>query len=212
MARTVARTIAAPLLFLNLIMYLIVLGFASWCLNRHGRKWSNGALSDIRNTRSCSRIVSKIAGGNHLRAWRNDSLAAAGSSSIVAWAVTMLALGLACKEINVGGWRGWRLRVLEGFTIVLGFTQLLYVLLLHAGFLSSKYGPGYREPDYGLGAPGAEPRPKGVVTRAVKMSEPPTTRPRAKNRPISWRFSLPRCRWKYSPRLVRDFELEAFVG
>lgn len=38
-------------------------------------------------------IVSKIAGGSHLRAWRNDSLAAAGSSSIVAWAVTALAFG-----------------------------------------------------------------------------------------------------------------------
>lgn len=63
---------------------------------------------------------------------------------------------LACKEINIGGWRGWRLRVLEGFVIVLAFTQLLYVLLLHAGFFSSSYGPGYRDRDYG---PGAEPVP-----------------------------------------------------
>lgn len=31
---TVGRNIAAPLLFLNLIMYFIVLGFASWCINR----------------------------------------------------------------------------------------------------------------------------------------------------------------------------------
>lgn len=38
-------------------------------------------------------IVSKFAGGNHIRAWRNDSLAAAGSSSLVAWAVTALAFG-----------------------------------------------------------------------------------------------------------------------
>ena len=35
MAQTVGRNIAAPLLFLNLIMYFIVLGFASWCLNRY---------------------------------------------------------------------------------------------------------------------------------------------------------------------------------
>lgn len=35
MAQTVGRNIAAPLLFLNLIMYLIVLGFASWRLDRH---------------------------------------------------------------------------------------------------------------------------------------------------------------------------------
>lgn len=35
MATTVGRNIAAPLLFLNLVMYLIVLGFASWCLNKY---------------------------------------------------------------------------------------------------------------------------------------------------------------------------------
>ncbi|KAL0551265.1 hypothetical protein IC582_010351 [Cucumis melo] len=34
MAQTMGRNMAAPLLFLNLIMYLILLGFASWCLNR----------------------------------------------------------------------------------------------------------------------------------------------------------------------------------
>lgn len=38
-------------------------------------------------------IISKFMGGNHLRVWRNDSLAAAGSSAIVAWAVTALAFG-----------------------------------------------------------------------------------------------------------------------
>ncbi|KAM7488412.1 hypothetical protein LguiB_025896 [Lonicera macranthoides] len=99
-------------------------------------------------------IASKFAGGNHIRAWRNDSLAAAGSSSLVAWAVTVLAFGLACKEINVGGYRGWRLRVLEGFVITLAFTELVYLLLIHAGVFSSKYGPGYREHDYGVGGPG----------------------------------------------------------
>ena len=113
-------------------------------------------------------IISKVLGGNHLRVWRNDSLAAAGSSAIVAWAVTALAFGLACKEINIGGWRGWRLRVLEGFTIVLAFTQLIYVLMLHAGMFSSRYGPGYREPEYGSGGvPPAGEKGVGVPTTAV---------------------------------------------
>ncbi|CAG7909074.1 unnamed protein product [Brassica rapa] len=96
-------------------------------------------------------IASKLAGANHIRFWRNDSLAAAGSSSIVAWAVTALAMGLACKQINIGGWRGWRLRIIEAFIIILTFTQLLYVLLIHAGVFSSKYGPGYRDRDYATG-------------------------------------------------------------
>ena len=32
---TVGRNIAGPLLFLNLIMYIVVVGFASWCLNKY---------------------------------------------------------------------------------------------------------------------------------------------------------------------------------
>lgn len=55
---------------------------------------------------------------------------------------------LAWKQISIGGFRGWRLRLLEAFVIVLTFTQLLYLLLLHAGVFSSKYGPGYRDTDY----------------------------------------------------------------
>ncbi|KAL3506259.1 hypothetical protein ACH5RR_031641 [Cinchona calisaya] len=69
---------------------------------------------------------------------------------------------LACKAIHVGVWRGWRLRVLEGFIIVLGFTQLLYVLLVYGGMFCSRYGPGYREPDYGVAA--LETEPKGTTT------------------------------------------------
>ncbi|KAL3828308.1 hypothetical protein ACJIZ3_017110 [Penstemon smallii] len=163
MARTVAKSLAAPLLFLNLIMYLILLGFSSWCLNRYingqtahpsmGGNGATGFFLTFAILAAVLGIVSKIAGGSHLRAWRNDSLAAAGSSSIIAWA-----------QISVGGWRGWRLRVVEAFVIILGLTQFLYVLLLHAGLFSSRYGPGYRDMDYGVGAPlGAEPLPKAAT-------------------------------------------------
>jgi len=34
-------------------------------------------------------------------------------------------------------------------------------LLLHAGMFSSKYGPGYRDTDYGVGAGTSEPVHKG---------------------------------------------------
>ncbi|KAF3494615.1 hypothetical protein DY000_02058240 [Brassica cretica] len=143
---TVGRNIAAPLLFLNLVMYLIVLGFASF--------GGNGATPFFLTFSILAAVIgiaSKLAGGNHIRFWRNDSLAAAGSASIVAWAVTALAMGLACKQINIGGWRGWRLRMIEAFIIILTFTQLLYLLLIHAGTFSSKYGPGYRDTDYATG-------------------------------------------------------------
>ncbi|CAN1144852.1 Membrane protein PM19L [Linum perenne] len=167
---TVGRNMAAPLMFLNLVMYAIVLGFASWCLNRYingqtyhpsfGGNGATGFFLTFATLAGVLGIVSKLAGGNHIRTWRNDSLAAAASTAILAWAVTALAFGLACKQIHIGGHRGWRLRVLEAFIIILGITQLLYVLLLHAGMFSSKYGPGYRDPDYGVGA-GSE-MPKGT--------------------------------------------------
>ncbi|XP_065864928.1 membrane protein PM19L [Euphorbia lathyris] len=165
-----SRNIAGPLLFLNLIMYAIALGFASWCLNRYingqtyhpsfGGNGATGFFLIFAMLASVVGIVSKFAGGNHIRAWRNDSLAAAGSAALMAWAVTLLAFGLACKQINLGGHRGWRLRVVEAFMIILAFTQLLYVLLIHAGVFSSRYGPGYRETEYGVGV-GGEPIPKG---------------------------------------------------
>ncbi|KAM7253400.1 hypothetical protein ACFE04_008796 [Oxalis oulophora] len=177
MAQTVGRNIAAPLLFLNLIMYLIVIGFASWAVNRfvdgqtnHPSLGGNGATHFFLTfalLASVVGVISKFAGANHIRAWRSDSLAAAASSSLIAWALTALAFGFACKEINIGGWRGWRLRVVEAFIIILTFTQLLYVLLIHAGMYSSKYGPGYRDMDYaGTGAggmAGGDPAYKGTA-------------------------------------------------
>ena len=32
---SVGRNVASPLLFLNLVLYFVVLGFASWCVNRY---------------------------------------------------------------------------------------------------------------------------------------------------------------------------------
>ncbi|ESR33632.1 hypothetical protein CICLE_v10006007mg [Citrus x clementina] len=179
MAQTVGRNIAAPLLFLNLIMYLIVVGFASWCLNRfingqtnHPSFGGNGATMFFLTFALLAGVLgvaSKFIGGNHIRAWRSDSLAAAGSTSLIAWAITAIAFGLACKEINLGQHRGWRLRMVEAFIIILTFTQFLYLLLLHAGTFSSRYGPGYRDTDYGIGAgPSVDPAgPKGVVGGAA---------------------------------------------
>lgn len=85
---------------------------------------------------------------------------------------------MACKEINVGGWRGWRLRVVEAFIIILAFTQTIYVLLLHSGFYRGSYGDdtgyggtavpgagyGGTGAGYGGGVAGAQPVPKSGAT------------------------------------------------
>ncbi|XP_039173744.1 membrane protein PM19L-like [Eucalyptus grandis] len=163
-----ARNMAGPLLFLNLVLYCIVVGFASWCINRyingqsaHPGVGGNGATMFFlvfALSAGVVGIVSKLPGALHVRAWRGDSLAAAASSSVVAFALTALAFGLAWKEINVGGYRGWRLRVLEAFVIIVTITQFLYILALHAGHFSSRYGPGYRDTPY---SGGIEPKGGG---------------------------------------------------
>ncbi|XP_020574052.1 uncharacterized protein LOC110020331 [Phalaenopsis equestris] len=71
-----------------------------------------------------------LAGINHLRAWNSDSLPAAASSAVIAWTLTLLAMGLACKEIDLEG-RNTRLRTMEAFMIILSATQLLYILAIH---------------------------------------------------------------------------------
>ncbi|CAM0952107.1 unnamed protein product [Alopecurus aequalis] len=148
-----SRNMVAPLLVLNLIMYIVVIGFASWNLNhfingtastRPGIA-ANGATFYFLIFAILAGVVgaaSKLAGVHHVRAWRGDSLAASASSALVAWAITALAAGLACKEIDLGGYRGWRLKVLEAFVIILAFTQLLYVMILHAGLFGNQFSKG----------------------------------------------------------------------
>ncbi|CAL4920246.1 unnamed protein product [Urochloa decumbens] len=144
------RSMLAPLLVLNLVMYIVVLGFASWNLNHfinYPGVAGNGATFYFLVFAILAGVVgaaSKLAGIHHVRSWRGDSLATSAASALTAWAITALAFGLACKEIHIGGHRGWRLRVLEAFVIILAFTQLLYVLMLHTGlFGHSGAGGGY---------------------------------------------------------------------
>ncbi|KQK11951.1 membrane protein PM19L [Brachypodium distachyon] len=150
----IGRNMVSPLLVLNLIMYIIVIGLASWNLNHHINGLNhpgavgNGATFYFLVFAILAGVVgaaSKLAGIHHVRSWRGDSLAATAGSALVAWAITALAFGLACKEIGIGGYRGWRLRTLEAFIIILTFTQLIYVAMLHTGLFGNQFsnGAGY---------------------------------------------------------------------
>ncbi|KAE8696811.1 putative Caldesmon [Hibiscus syriacus] len=145
------RNVSAPLLFLNLVMYFIVLGFASWSVDRCGWKWSNEFLLDIFN-RGCR-------SGNSVQVCRS----AACQVSTYCFGLDCTAFGFACKHVNIGGWRGWRLRIQEAFIIILAFTQLLYLLLIHAGVYRSRYGPGYRDTNNGMRGPGDEQGTKAAT-------------------------------------------------
>ncbi|XP_072953731.1 membrane protein PM19L-like [Typha angustifolia] len=155
-----SRGFMCPLLFVNFVMYVTVLGLAGWALDKYidcetrqhlrGNS-STGYLVIFSLIAGAVGACSVLAGLLHVRTWRSESLASAISSGLVSWALTALSFGLACKQINLGS-RGRNLRTMEAFIIILTFTQLLYLILLHAGIMSSRYGPGYRnyDADYGM--------------------------------------------------------------
>ncbi|ONI10868.1 hypothetical protein PRUPE_4G073300 [Prunus persica] len=75
--------------------------------------------------------ASAISGINHIRSWTADSLPSAAAAATVAWTLTLLAMGFACKEIELRI-RNARLRTLEAFLIILSATQLLYIAAIHS--------------------------------------------------------------------------------
>ncbi|KAG2548630.1 hypothetical protein PVAP13_9KG213700 [Panicum virgatum] len=166
------RNVAGPLLLLNLVLYVLMMGFASWALNSfvHGQSQQyyppdNACMcmgTPPAGPRSAGEeaatlqfiqfallaavvgAAAKAAAAFHARAWRPQGLAAAAALGTVAWAATALAFGLACKEMRAGAGaaRGWRMRALEGLTAVLALTQLLYVAMLHAAVAGDRCQPG----------------------------------------------------------------------
>ncbi|PUZ58910.1 hypothetical protein GQ55_5G545300 [Panicum hallii var. hallii] len=77
-------------------------------------------------------IASAMVGFNHLRFWNYHSLQPAAALGLLAWALTVLAMGLACQEISFDR-RNAKLGTMEAFTIVLTVTQFFYVLAIHGG-------------------------------------------------------------------------------
>ena len=54
-------------------------------------------------------FASVFAGAHHLRICRIETLAAAAATSLIAWLLTLLAMGFACKEIHTRYGRNKRL-------------------------------------------------------------------------------------------------------
>ncbi|XP_043701852.1 membrane protein PM19L-like [Telopea speciosissima] len=147
------KPVATGLLFLNLCMYIVVAAIGGWALNRaidHGFiigpdlvlpahfapiyfPMGNAATGFFVVFALIASVVggaSAIAGVHHIRTWDAESLPSAASVAIVAWTLTLLAMGLACKEIEKHI-RNARLRTMEAFLIILSATQLFYILAIH---------------------------------------------------------------------------------
>ncbi|KAG0564464.1 hypothetical protein KC19_8G112400 [Ceratodon purpureus] len=151
----------ASLLVINFILYVISAAIAGLLLN----KGFNGGFG-FGNTvtqiflfvlvASMVGIASTLAGAHHLRIWSIESLAAAAAAATIAWTLTLLAMGVACKEIHTRYGRNKRLKTLEAFMIILSLFELLYLLALDAGHVTRE---GYaniaatpKNPTYGTPA------------------------------------------------------------
>lgn len=140
------RGLASPLLVINFLLYLVAAILAGWALNRNfdaQRGQGEGAVGNnvtqnfflpVTLIACMVGLASTLAGSHHMRLFRSDSLAAAAATSLIAWLLVLLAMGLACKQIHTGGNRPKRLKVVEAFMIILALFELLYLLSLHAGF------------------------------------------------------------------------------
>uniref|UniRef100_A0A7I4DMC2 Uncharacterized protein n=1 Tax=Physcomitrium patens TaxID=3218 RepID=A0A7I4DMC2_PHYPA len=114
MAIGIGRSLSAPLLVINFMLYLVSACLAGWALNRNlGATIGIGAgpignivtptFLPLALIASMVGLASVFAGINHLRVFRSDSLSSAASTSLIAWLLTLLAMGVACKEIHTGG-------------------------------------------------------------------------------------------------------------
>ncbi|CAN1150212.1 Membrane protein PM19L [Linum perenne] len=153
MANGQMKYVATLLLVLNFCMYVIVLGIGGWAMNiaiDHGFiigagfelpahfspiyfPMGNAATGFFVTFALIAGVVgaaSVISGLNHIRAWHSDSLPSAAAAGTIAWTLTLLAMGFACKEIQLEG-RNARLRTMEAFLIILSATQLLYIAAIH---------------------------------------------------------------------------------
>ncbi|GLT47509.1 hypothetical protein SLA2020_212020 [Shorea laevis] len=167
MASGRSQSAALMLLFLNLLLYFIVIVIASWVVNHAIEKTHETASVLSTPARIFPMwfpmgnlatgffiIFSLLAGvvgiatsftgvGNVLR-WDRPSLSAAVGSSLLSWALTLLAMGFACKEIDIS-WAGGTLRTLEVVTIILSATQFVCTGAIHVAFeevAPPKWPPG----------------------------------------------------------------------
>ncbi|XP_027121216.1 membrane protein PM19L-like [Coffea arabica] len=155
MASGAGKSAAFGLLVLNVILYFIVAAISGWAVN-HGIQraretasaltiparifpiyfpfgnMATGFLIIFSLIAGVVGFITSIAGIQSVIQWNLPNLHAAAASSLMTWLLTLLAMGLACKEIHKG-WTESNLRTLEVILIILSGTQLFCTGAIHAG-------------------------------------------------------------------------------
>ncbi|XAR57175.1 hypothetical protein NMG60_11025228 [Bertholletia excelsa] len=154
MASASGKSAAFMLLVLNTVLYLIVLSISGWAINHaivsarekaytsqpiparifpiyfpFGNR-ATGFFVIFSLIAGVVGFLSSILSMHDILQWTAANLHAAAASSIVSWLLTLLAMGFACKEINLG-WAESNLRALETIVIILSGTQLFCVGAIH---------------------------------------------------------------------------------
>ncbi|KAF8087963.1 hypothetical protein N665_0558s0014 [Sinapis alba] len=155
MASGGSKSAAFMLLLLNLGLYFVVTVIASWAVN-HGIERARESASvlslpakifpiyfPVGNMATGFFVIFSLIAGvvgmatsltgiMNVLEWDSPNLHSAAASSLISWSLTLLAMGLACKEINIG-WTEANLRTLEVMTIIVSGTQLLCTGAIHVG-------------------------------------------------------------------------------
>ncbi|XP_068331991.1 membrane protein PM19L-like [Pyrus communis] len=155
MANGGAKSAASILLIVNLVLYSVVIVIASWAVN-HGIQRSRETASVLSiparifpiyftfgNTATGFFVIFSLIAGvvgfgtsltglHNVVQWDGPSLHTAAAASLATCSLSLLAMGLACKEIDLG-WTDSNLRRLETITILVTATQLFSTCVIHVG-------------------------------------------------------------------------------
>ncbi|XWS13582.1 hypothetical protein CRYUN_Cryun36dG0049200 [Craigia yunnanensis] len=155
MASGGSKSAAIMLLFLNLGLYILVTIVAGWAVNHAIERthetasvlsiparifpiyfpvgnMATGFFVIFSLIAGVVGVATSVSGLTNVLQWDPPNLSAAAASSMLTWTLTLLAMGLACKEINIG-WTDGNLRTLEVMTIIVSATQLFCTGAIHAG-------------------------------------------------------------------------------
>ncbi|KAH7279100.1 hypothetical protein KP509_37G005000 [Ceratopteris richardii] len=111
MAFVLRRIFVAPLLIINFTLYFIIAAVAGWALDTAiDQGWEAVSYDPATYYFVLFSLLagvlglgSKFSAAHHLTTWHHHSLASSSSVSYVSWLVTVLAMGLALKQISLGG-------------------------------------------------------------------------------------------------------------
>ncbi|KAH7332125.1 hypothetical protein KP509_20G069300 [Ceratopteris richardii] len=141
MALGLPRAITLGLLVLNFCAYMILLALAGYVMDVS----INGNLSTVSDSDLTTYLAifalvsgavgmgSVFSGFHHVHTWTLESFTASAAIGLIALMLSWETLGLASKEINQNQYRSRTVKTLESFGIILGGTQLFYVIALRLG-------------------------------------------------------------------------------